>query len=112
MGGHTSQIVVTSSVVGSRAMPQGGPYSASKHAVNGLVLSVREELKVAHSHVKLGLVSPGAIATPWWDDSTRGFRASDAPPPPAQMLTPDAVASACISMMNQDRSSNIQEVFM
>lgn len=106
----TSQIVVTSSVAGSRAFAQGGPYCASKHAVNGLVLSLRQELKVAQSRVKVGLISPGPIATAWWDDPARGFGAPDTAPPPPKMLTAEAVAAACVSMMEQGDSSNMEEI--
>ena len=73
---ETSQIVVTSSVAALRGVPQGGPYAASKWAINGLVLSLREELKNSHPQVKVGLVCPGPIATAWWDEFERGGRFS------------------------------------
>ena len=60
-----SQVVVTSSVAALRGIANGGPYAASKWAVNGLVLSLREELKSSHPQVKCGLVCPGPIATSW-----------------------------------------------
>lgn len=109
-----SQICVTSSVMGSRPVALAGPYCASKYAVNGLVLSLRAELKASgHTHVKCGLICPAGVATPWWHDPARGYAAADAPPPDtSKFLTPQAVASACVAMLEQDASSNVESVMM
>ena len=108
-----SQIVVTSSVMGSRPVAQAGPYCASKYAVNGLVLSLRAELKASgHQHVKCGLVCPAGVATAWWDDKARGYTADGAKPDTSKFLTPEAVANACVAMLEQDRSSNVESVMM
>ena len=109
---ETSQIVVTSSVAALRGVPQGGPYAASKWAINGLVLSLREELKNSHPQVKVGLVCPGPIATAWWDEFERGGRGADAPPTPAQMLSAESVARACMSLYEQDETSNLEQVVL
>jgi len=113
-GSELSQIVVTSSVMGSRPVAQAAPYCATKFAVNGLVLSLRAELKASgHAHVKCGLVCPAGVATPWWEDPARCFRADDTPPPDtSKFLTPEAVANACISMLEQDASANVESVIM
>ena len=109
---ETSQIVVTSSVAAWRGVPQGDPYAASKWAINGLVLSLREELKNSHPQVKVGLVCPGPIATAWWDEFERGGRGADAPPKPAQMLSAESVARACMSLYEQDETSNLEQVVL
>merc|ERR1711920_251912 len=64
------QIVVTSSVAGLIAIPNASVYVASKWAVEGLVRSVREEVK--GTGVKVGTINPGAVATPWWEEQHRG----------------------------------------
>mmetsp|Transcript_6544 Transcript_6544/g.13966 ORF Transcript_6544/g.13966 Transcript_6544/m.13966 type:complete len:262 (-) Transcript_6544:41-826(-) len=107
-----SQVVVTSSVAGERVYPGAGPYVASKHAVNGLVLSLRQELQVAHRHVRVGLLSPGPVATSWWTDHSRGWRGKDAAAPEMAMLSPEDVATAAINMMNQPSTSNIERVVL
>jgi len=108
----SSQIVVTSSVAGLRGLANGGPYCASKFAVNGMVLSLREELKASAPQVKVGLVCPGPIATPWWDEPARGWRDATNPPPPTKMLSPESVATACLSLLHQDASSNIESIVL
>ena len=112
--GRQSQVVVTSSVMGSRPSAQAAPYCATKYAVNGLVLSLRAELKAGgHSHVKCGLVCPAGVATPWWEDAARGFAAAGAPSvDTSKFLAPRAVADACVAMLEQDASSNVESVML
>ena len=104
-----SQIVVTSSVLGNRATTQAAAYCASKFAVNGMVLSLRQDLRSAHPRIKVGLVCPAAIATPWWDEPARSG-AFKATPKPTALLSADAVAEACISLVEQPPSSNIEQL--
>ena len=58
------------------------------------------------------LVSPGPIATPWWDEKARGGRAEDAPPPDVPFLSAEAVANACVAMLEQDPSMNVESVML
>jgi NAD(P)-dependent dehydrogenase (short-subunit alcohol dehydrogenase family) len=58
-------IVNTSSVVGQVAMPGVGPYTASKHAVNGLTRTAA--LEFAKQGVRVNAVAFGAIQTPMVD---------------------------------------------
>lgn len=55
--------MVTSSVAGERAAAGKAIYSATKHAVQGMIESLRDELR--GSGVKAATVLPGAIATEW-----------------------------------------------
>ena len=54
-----------SSVSGKRAFPFVGPYTASKHALEGLSDSLRRELLIYG--VDVVLVEPGPIKTAIWD---------------------------------------------
>jgi NAD(P)-dependent dehydrogenase (short-subunit alcohol dehydrogenase family) len=58
-------IVNTSSVVGQVAIPGVGPYTASKHAVNGLTRTAA--LEFAKQGVRVNAVAFGAIQTPMVD---------------------------------------------
>ncbi|HEY3913863.1 MAG TPA: SDR family oxidoreductase [Verrucomicrobiae bacterium] len=58
-------IVNTSSIVGQIALPGVGPYTASKHAVNGLTRTAA--LEFAKQGVRVNAVAYGAIQTPMVD---------------------------------------------
>lgn len=107
-----SQIVVTSSVAALKGIGNGGPYAATKFAVNGLVLSLREELKAGAPHVKAALVCPGPIDTPWWGDVGRGGRIDPTAPPPERMLSPESVAASCMMLVQQDATSDIERIVL
>jgi short-subunit dehydrogenase len=57
--------VMISSIGGRDAMPFLGPYSASKHALEGLSEALRRELMLFG--IDVIIVAPGAVATPIWD---------------------------------------------
>jgi len=103
----SGQVVVTSSVLGARGAPNASLYCASKYALEGMVDAIRLELK--GTGVKIGSIRPGAIATPWWTDSSRGGRPKEAPAPAEEtMLTPEAVADAIVMMSLQAPSSDLR----
>jgi NAD(P)-dependent dehydrogenase (short-subunit alcohol dehydrogenase family) len=56
-------IVNTASVAGLLPMPFGTPYAASKHAVVGISLSIRQELEMLGSRVRMSVLCPGWIRT-------------------------------------------------
>ncbi len=62
------RIVNMSSVSGRIALPFGGPYAASKFALEALSDSLRREL--LGSGVRVILIEPGSIRTPIWDKVT------------------------------------------
>jgi NADP-dependent 3-hydroxy acid dehydrogenase YdfG len=65
-GGH---FLITSSVAGRRALP-GSLYSATKHAVTAMGEALRQE--VAETPIKVTLIEPGMVATPFFDDPVSG----------------------------------------
>lgn len=56
-------IVNTASVAGFLPLPFGTPYATSKHAVVGLSLSIRQELEMMGSRVRVSVLCPGWIRT-------------------------------------------------
>lgn len=60
--GEPGRIVMISSVAGKSALPFGGPYAASKHALEGLSESLRRELMVFG--IDVVVIGPGPIKTP------------------------------------------------
>jgi len=87
-------VVMLSSVAGVIAAPQYGAYAASKFALEALAMSMRSEL--ASRGVRIVVVRPGPVATPFRVNAMRsaGTRGYDAPDPKAQ--APDAVAEKTI----------------
>lgn len=62
--GPKGRIVMISSVAGKNGNPLSAPYSASKHAVEGLSESLRRELMLFG--IDVIIVAPGAVKTPIW----------------------------------------------
>ena len=62
---HTGKIIMISSVSGKRSYPFVGPYTASKHALEGYSDSLRRELMLYG--IDVILVEPGPIKTAIWD---------------------------------------------
>ncbi|TPQ36097.1 oxidoreductase [Bradyrhizobium guangdongense] len=62
--GPKGRIVMISSVAGKNGNPFSAPYSASKHAVEGLSESLRRELMLFG--IDVIIVAPGAVKTPIW----------------------------------------------
>jgi NAD(P)-dependent dehydrogenase (short-subunit alcohol dehydrogenase family) len=94
-GGGT--IVNVGSILGDRAIVEQGPYSASKHALQGLTDTLRMELERAGAGISVTLIKPGGCATPY-PEHARNYM--DQPPRiPQPMYDPaiigDAILFAC-----------------
>ena len=70
-----SSIIVTSSGAGVLGYEGGGPYIASKHAVNGLVKTGAAELK--NSGVRINIVAPGPIDNRMMNDLATAINPKD-----------------------------------
>ena len=94
------QLVFVSSIAGIRKLANCSIYGASKWAVQGMAGSLREECR--GTGVKIATLCPGSVATPWWLERERGGK--DVPATEeqmAKMLTPDDVASAAMTIVDQ-----------
>jgi NAD(P)-dependent dehydrogenase (short-subunit alcohol dehydrogenase family) len=69
LAGAPGKIVNISSVAGKMSNPFVGAYSASKHALEALSVSLRRELLIYG--IDVVVVGPGAIRTPIWDKAER-----------------------------------------
>jgi len=63
--GPKGRIVMMSSVAGRNGNPLMSPYSASKHALEGLSESLRRELMLLG--IDVIIIGPGAVKTPIWE---------------------------------------------
>ncbi len=96
---NSGQIIVTSSNLGLKTSARASIYSATKHAVQAMVWSLRDELK--GTYVKAATINPGSVDTPWFDgkDVDR-----------STMLSARDVAKAVRLIIDQSESSNIDHI--
>jgi NADP-dependent 3-hydroxy acid dehydrogenase YdfG len=66
--------LLTSSIAGRRALP-GSLYSSTKWAVTGMGESLRQE--VAETPIKVTLIEPGMVDTPFFDNAVSGGLEAD-----------------------------------
>src|SRR5262245_5994150 len=94
---NSGHLILTSSIAGRRALP-GSLYSATKHAVTAMGEALRQEL--AETNVKMTLIEPGAVNTPFFDD------------PPSGALDPDDVARAVLFALTQPPHVDVNEILV
>jgi NAD(P)-dependent dehydrogenase (short-subunit alcohol dehydrogenase family) len=79
--GRKGRIVMISSVAGRSGNPLASPYSASKHAIEGLSESLRREMMLFG--IDVIMVAPGAVKTPIWGKADEFSGSSKSPFAPA-----------------------------
>ena len=99
-------IVAIASVSGMRSAPLHGPYGAAKAGLMSLVRTLAVEL--AHDHVRVNAVAPGAVLTPRVDAlMTEERRAESAASIPlGRLAAPDDIAHA-VAFLASDLASYI-----
>jgi NADP-dependent 3-hydroxy acid dehydrogenase YdfG len=90
-------VLLTSSVAGRRILP-GSLYSATKWAVTAMGEALRAE--VADSDIKVTLIEPGMVDTPFFDS------------PPDGALEADDIARAVIYALSQPAHVDVNEVLV
>ena len=105
--GRAPIVVVIGSVLGHRAVPGKAEYCASKFALHGFCDAVRAEWA---GRIDVTLISPGTIASPFWqsliqDKPAEGAGAGRADPGGDRWgaITPDRVAAATVAAMRAGR---------
>ena len=79
--GPQGRIVMISSVAGKSGNPLASPYSASKHAIEGLSESLRREMMLFG--IDVIMVAPGAVKTPIWGKADEFSGNTNSPYAPA-----------------------------
>ncbi len=98
---NSGQIIVTSSNLGLKTGARCSLYAATKHAVQAMVWSLRDELK--GTGVKAATINPGSVDTPWFDgkDVDR-----------SKMLSAEDIAKAVRFIIDQDDTSDIDHILL
>jgi NADP-dependent 3-hydroxy acid dehydrogenase YdfG len=89
--------IITSSIAGRRALP-GSLYSATKHAVTAMGESLRAE--VADTDIKVTLIEPGMVDTPFFDNR------------PSGALEADDIARAVMFALTQPPHVDVNEILI
>ncbi len=87
-------IVNVSSGLGDRAVPLQSAYCAAKHAVNGLSESVRTELEHDGLPIRISVIKPASIDTPFFTHAKSRMGVAPKPFPP--VYDPSLVADAIL----------------
>jgi NADP-dependent 3-hydroxy acid dehydrogenase YdfG len=92
-------LVLTSSVAGRRALP-GSLYSCTKHAVTAMGEALRQELRQDDSGVRVTLIEPGMVDTPFFDNKPTGA------------LEADDIARAVMYAVSQPPHVDVNEILV
>ncbi len=98
--GH-GHFLITSSVAGRRALP-GSLYSATKWAATAIGESLRQELRQIHENgsIKVTLIEPGMVDTPFFDNR------------PSGALEADDIAEAIVYAISQPDRVDVNEILI
>jgi NADP-dependent 3-hydroxy acid dehydrogenase YdfG len=97
---NAGHFLLTSSVAGRRSLP-GSLYSATKWAVTGMGESLRQELRQEEgSQVRVTLIEPGVVDTPFFDNRPTGA------------LEADDIARIVMFVLEQPARVDINEVLI
>ena len=94
---NRGHVLLTSSVAGRRVLP-GSLYSCTKWAVTAMGEALRQEL--AETDIKVTLIEPGMVDTPFFDDRPTGA------------LEPDDIARAVLFALTQPAHVDVNEVLV
>jgi NADP-dependent 3-hydroxy acid dehydrogenase YdfG len=94
---NRGHLILTSSIAGRRALP-GSLYSATKHAVTAMGEALRQE--IADTDIKMTLIEPGAVDTPFFDN------------PPSGALEADDIARAVLFALTQPPHVDVNEILI
>ena len=105
----TRDIVFMSSISGRTARLGAGVYAATKFGVSAIGESLRQEL--AEAKVRVTLVEPATVDTPFYERSVR-HEGAGIIPRTFDPLTADDVARACIFAMSQPFHVAVNEILV
>ena len=95
-------VIGVASILSRVPMPLFASYVAAKHGLRGFLGSLRIELRAQGSRVKVAMVHPGHVDTPFWDRVQSS--AGGAPPLPPAAYDPHAVAEAIVDCAVRPRA--------
>ena len=95
-------LVVTGSLMTKVPLPTFSSYASAKHALRGFVNTLRVELRAQRSPVRVCLLNPGAIDTPFWRNATSATGRQPRLPP--EGYTPSVIANGLVQLARAPRA--------
>jgi NAD(P)-dependent dehydrogenase (short-subunit alcohol dehydrogenase family) len=95
-------LVAVVSMTSKVPVPLHSPYVAAKHGVRGFLGSLRVELKHRGSPVRICMLHPGFIGTPFFDHATSAL--DHQPKPLRPVYRPEVVAKAIVACAKRPRA--------
>jgi len=95
-------VVVVGSVNARAPLPTFSAYAAAKHALRGWIGTMRIELSVQRSPVRISMLNPGAIDTPIWRNATSATGRMPRCPP--EGYTPGTIAAGVVDLARTPRN--------
>jgi ribitol 2-dehydrogenase len=106
IGRRTGDVVMTSSIAGLVPVVWEPIYTASKHAVQAFVHTLRRQ--VARHGIRVGAVAPGPVVTAlirdWPDDKLAAARAA------GDLMEAEEVADAVVFMLSRPRNVTVRDL--
>ncbi len=99
---HTGHFVVVSSTTGYKARNNEAVYAGTKHAQVGFVRSLGLESERLGEKVKVCLIMPGGMKTPFWE--------GEEPPGYEDYLNPNKVAKHVLELVNSQDDTYFEKV--
>jgi 3-oxoacyl-[acyl-carrier protein] reductase len=98
---ETAYIINIASVVGVKGYPQQSAYTASKHAIRGMTISLAEELK--GSNIRVHLLCPGGVDTELIPRVRPDLKSED-------LMRPEEIAELVIYLVTHKGKARIDEL--
>lgn len=95
-------VVATVSVAGEVPVPLLTPYTSAKHALRGFLGALRNELRHQGSDVRISMVHPAPVDTPFYDNATSAIGVE--PKPLRSTYRPEVVAQALVECAIRPRA--------
>lgn len=110
--GSAGHIIHISSMAAHRVPPGSGVYAATKYGVRALTEALRQELREAHSPIRVTAISPGFVETEFAVVFHKSAEAARKTYSRFQVLEPRDVANAVIYALSQPAHVQVHDVLM
>ncbi len=98
---NEGQIIAISSMAGLNPVPNGSVYASTKWALQGMIKSLKQELR--ETNIKVALIQPGSVKTHFFDKTSMT-------PNPQRILTPKDISRVITFILEQPTTSDIDEI--